>query len=248
METNEGSGYPLLFSPLRIGDLEIKNRLVMAPTVINFAHADGTPSDRQLDYYRMRAEGGVGLVIVEATYVRGDGRMFLHGLGLDEDFKISGLQKLVRAIRAGGACAGIQLFHAGRRANPEVIGGQPIGPSALPCPLRQVIPRELATEEIGELVQGFVQGARRAQEAGFDLICLHMAHGYFLHQFLSPLSNQRQDRYGKNFQGRLRLPLEVLQGVRARLGQKTLLSCRISAEEGGRGVWRYPIPARLPGS
>ncbi len=235
MAKGTGGGYPLLFGPVKIAGLKLPNRLVMAPTVVNLGNRDGTPSDRQIEYYRMRAEGGVGLVIVEATYVRADGRMFLQGLGLDEDSKIPRLRQLAQVIQEGGAKAGVQLFHAGRRANPQIIGTQPIGPSPISCPLRQVIPRELREEEIPQLVDAFVAAAERAREAGFDLICLHMAHGFLLHQFLTPLANQRQDLYGGDPQGRLLFPLTVLRAVRNEVGPSIALSCRISSEDGVEG-------------
>jgi 2,4-dienoyl-CoA reductase-like NADH-dependent reductase (Old Yellow Enzyme family) len=238
MKASDGGDYTLLFSPAEIAGLKLRNRLVMAPTVVNLGNPDGTTSDRQIEYYWMRAEGGVGLIIVEATFVRADGRMFYANLGLDQDDQIPKFRRLTQAIKEGGAKAGIQLFHAGRRANPEVIGCQPFGPSAIPDPLRQVIPRELEEEEIAALAQAFVAAAGRAQEAGFDLICLHMAHGYLLHQFLTPLANQRQDQYGRDLQGRLRLPLAVLRGVRARLGPEMVISCRLSAEDGVEGGLR----------
>jgi 2,4-dienoyl-CoA reductase-like NADH-dependent reductase (Old Yellow Enzyme family) len=235
MGTKRQQSYPLLFTPAQIAGLELRNRLVMAPTAINFALPDGTPSGRQIDYYRMRAEGGVGLVIVEATFVRDDGRSFPASLGLAHDSQVSGFRRLTQAIREAGARVGIQLVHAGRRADPQVTGIQPLAPSPLPCPVRQVIPRELKEGEIPELTQAFVGAAERAKESGFDLICLHMAHGTLLHQFLTPLVNQRQDRYGGDWERRLRFPWEVVGGIRDRLGSGITISCRISSEDGIQG-------------
>ncbi len=238
MRASHGGDYPLLFTPARIAGLDLPNRLVMAPTAINFANPDGTPSDRQIEYYRMRAEGGVGLVIVEATFVRGDGRTFPASLGLDQDSQVPRFRKLAQAIHEGGAQAGIQLVHTGRRGNPAIIGGQPIGPSPIPCPVRQVVPRELRAEELPGLAQAFVAAAGRAKESGFDLVCLHMAHGTLLHQFLTPLANQRQDEYGGDLERRMRLPLMVVREARARLGSSITLSCRISSEDGMEGGLR----------
>ncbi|MDH7499839.1 MAG: NADH:flavin oxidoreductase, partial [candidate division NC10 bacterium] len=245
MAHDEGGEYPLLFTPVEIAGLKLRHRLVMAPTVINMGNPDGTPSDRQIEYYRMRAEGGVGLIIVEATFARADGRMFAANLGLDDDSQIPRFRMLTQTIQEAGARAGIQLFHAGRRAHPEIIGGQPIGPSPIPCPLRQVMPRELTQEEIEQLTQAFVAAAGRAREAGFKLICLHMAHGYLFHQFLTPLANQRRDRYGKDEEGRLRFPLEVLRGIRERLGRQTAISCRISSEDGVEGGLKIEDTCRI---
>jgi len=227
--------FPLLFAPVQMAGLALRNRLVMAPTAINCANPDGTPSDRQIEYYRMRAEGGVGLVVVEATFVRGDGRSFRASLGLDRDSRVPRFRKLTEAIKEQGARVGIQLVHAGRRADPKITGTQPLGPSPIPCPVRQILPRQLRVEEIVQLAQAFAAAAERAKESGFDLICLHMAHGTLLHQFLTPLANQRQDRYGGNPEGRLRFPLEVVRAIRARLGPSVILSCRISAEDGVEG-------------
>jgi len=245
MRTSRECNFPLLFSPVRIAGFELANRLVMAPTAINFAKPDGTPSDRQIEYYRMRAEGGVGLVIVEATFVRGDGRTFPASLGLDQDFQVAGFRKLAREIHEGGARAGIQLVHTGRRGDPAIIGCHPIGPSPIPCPVRQLIPRELKGEEIPELAQAFVAAAGRAREGGFDLICLHMAHGTLLHQFLTPLANQRHDEYGRDLEGRMRLPLMVVRGVRESLGPGMVLSCRISSEDGVEGGLRLADTSRI---
>lgn len=245
MKASDKGEYPLLFSPVKIAGLELRNRLVMAPTVVNLGNPDGTPSDRQIEYYRMRAEGGVGLVIVEATFVRADGRMFACNLGLDDDSQIPQYRRLTEAIRKGGARAGIQLFHAGRRANPAIIGGQPIGPSPLADPLRQVVPRKLKEEEIPELAKAFVAAAERSRESGFDLICLHMAHGFLLHQFLTPLANDRQDRYGHDPEGRLRLPLSTLEGIRKTLGSSITLSCRISSEDGVEGGLKISDTCRI---
>jgi 2,4-dienoyl-CoA reductase-like NADH-dependent reductase (Old Yellow Enzyme family) len=235
MKASDGGDYSLLFSPLKIGGLELRNRLVMAPTTVNLGNPNGTPSDHQIEFYRMRAAGGIGLVIVEATLVRADGRMFAANLSLDQDSQIPRFQLLSRAIKEAGARVGIQLAHAGRRADPILTGSQPIGPSPIPDPLRQIVPRELREEELPGLAQDFVAAAERAREAGFDLVSLHMAHGYLLHQFLTPLANQRQDRYGRDREGRLRLPLAVVQGVRERLAPPIVVSCRISSEDGVEG-------------
>ncbi|MDH7499680.1 MAG: NADH:flavin oxidoreductase [candidate division NC10 bacterium] len=238
MNAAKEAAYPLLFGPVQIAGLALRNRLVMAPTAINFAHPDGTPSDRQIEYYRMRAEGGVGLAVVEATFVRDDGRSFPASLGLHRDPQVPRFRKLAESIKDQGAKAGIQLVHAGRRADPNITGAQPIGPSPIPCPIRQVVPRELKEEEIPDLIQAFADAAERARESGFDLVCLHMAHGTLLHQFLTPLANQRQDRYGGDLEGRLRLPLEVVRAIRIRLGSSIALSCRISSEDGVEGGLR----------
>jgi 2,4-dienoyl-CoA reductase-like NADH-dependent reductase (Old Yellow Enzyme family) len=231
----ESEGYRLLFAPVKIAGLKLRNRLVMAPTAINYADPDGTPSNRQIEYYRMRAEGGVGLIVVEATFVRGDGRSFPASLGLDKDSQIPRFRRLVEGIKEQGAQVGIQLVHAGRRADPQITGSQPLGPSPIACPVRQIIPRQLREEEIRELAQAFADAAERARESGFDLICLHMAHGTLLHQFLTPLANQRQDSYGGDQERRVRFPLEVVKRIRDRLGKGIAISCRISSGDGTEG-------------
>ncbi|MGI6037836.1 MAG: tRNA-dihydrouridine synthase [Limnochordia bacterium] len=217
-----------LLEELHLGEQMLRNRIVFPPMVTNLATAEGYVTDEQIDYYRRFAAGGAALVIVEATFVDWRGRAFPFGLGISNDDMIPGLKKLATAIKDEGALAAIQIFHAGARANGELQGVIGLGPTGMT--MRPGLPVHPIDEEgMGKITQFFVQGAQRAVEAGFDLICLHMAHGYLLSQFLSPLSNKRGDAYG---QDRAKFPLEVLEEVRKAI-PGTLLSCRINGWEPG---------------
>lgn len=220
-----------LFEATSIGTLPLKNRLVMPPMNSRTANTDGTVSQRTIDYYTRRARGGVGLVVVEIVAVDPVYVVSPTQLRLSDDRFIPGLERLARAIKESGARAGVQLHHPGRQAPSSVTGAQPVAPSPIPSRGNQEVPRELSVGEIETLVTRFAEAARRAKDAGFDAIELHGAHGYLLCQFLSPYSNRRQDGYGGDTQRRARFPLEVVRGVRSRLGQDFPIIFRLSAEE-----------------
>lgn len=220
-----------LFQPIKIRNLEIKNRVMMAPMVTSYAAEDGAVTQRLIDYLVARAWGGVGLIEVEAAYVRPDGRGFYNELGIYKDELIPGLRELTELVHEGKAKISIQLFHAGRQTSAAVAGVQPIAPSPLPDPSSGELPRELPVEEIREIEDVFVQAARRAKEAGFDAIEIHGAHGYLIGQFLSPFSNRRTDEYGGNLEGRARFALEIVQKTRQMVGNDFPIFFRISADE-----------------
>lgn len=213
--------YSQLFSPGKIGSITLKNRIIMAPMDSNFAAINGEVSDMMLDYYRERARGGVGMIIVEAACVDSPvGREGLKQLNIDQPAYLPGLHRLAEEIKLMGARAFIQLFHAGRQASSNFNGGpQIVAPSALACSMIKEIPRELTREEIHTLRDKFVVAAYYAYQAGFDGVELHAAHGYLLNQFLSPRSNQRQDEYGGSLENRMRLLLEVVTGIKKNLPQ-----------------------------
>jgi 2,4-dienoyl-CoA reductase-like NADH-dependent reductase (Old Yellow Enzyme family)/thioredoxin reductase len=219
-----------LFSPIRIHTLEVKNRIVMPPMCTAFATIRGEVNDRLIAYYAERAKGGVGLINVEFTAVSPVGKVFDHMTGLYDDGMIPGFKKLVDAVHDEGAKAAIQLSHAGRRTHSTVIGEVPVAPSAVPR-LNGEVPRELSIDEIQTLIHDFVRAASRAKKAGFDAVMIHMAHGYLINQFLSPLSNRRQDRYGGDLEGRSRFAIEILQRTRAELGPDFPITCRFCADE-----------------
>lgn len=219
-----------LFDPLSLRSLTLKNRIVMPPMVMNYATADGLVTERSRAYYAARAKGGVALVIVEASYVRAEGKGFANSIGLHHDGVIPGLRGLAAAIHAGGVLAAIQIWHAGRRASPPITGLENVAPSAI-AGANGFVPRELQSAEIDGLVDAFGQAARRAREAGFDAIELHMGHGYLLNQFLSPFSNQRDDAYGGSLEGRLRFPLAVVAAVRREIAPDCPIIARLSADE-----------------
>src|SRR3989304_8117364 len=165
--------FPLLFSPINVGAMSLKNRVVMSPMLTNYSDAQCGVTPRHLAYYRARALGGAGLIEIEGTAVHPVGRGFPLGLGCWEDAQGEGLAGRARAIHEGGAKAVLQLIHAGRQTVSKLAGAQPVAPSPIPCPRMREMPRELTREDIAELVEAFAQGARRARDAGFDGVELH---------------------------------------------------------------------------
>lgn len=220
-----------LFEPISIRGMQLKNRYVMPPMVTNYAEEDGAVTQRLIDYHVARARGGVGLIIVEASYIRSDGRGFVNEVGIHKDDLIPGLKRLVDEVHNAGAKIAIQMIHAGRQTSSAVTGVQPIAPSAVCCPVIQEIPRELTTKEIRQLEDDFAAAARRAKEAGFDAVEVHGAHGYLIAQFLSPFTNRRLDEYGGGLDGRARFAVEVVRKVRDTVGPDFPILFRISGAE-----------------
>ncbi|MGQ9674787.1 MAG: oxidoreductase [Chloroflexota bacterium] len=220
-----------LFEPISIRGLQLKNRYVMPPMVTNYAEADGAVTQRLIDYHVARARGGVGLIIVEASYIRPDGRGFVNEVGIHKDDLIPGLKRLVDEVHNAGAKIAIQIFHAGRQTSSLVTGIQPIAPSAVCCPVIQEIPREVSIQDIRQLQDDFAAAARRAKQAGFDAVEVHGAHGYLIAQFLSPFTNRRLDEYGGSLNGRARFAIEVVRKVRDTVGPEFPILFRISGAE-----------------
>jgi 2,4-dienoyl-CoA reductase-like NADH-dependent reductase (Old Yellow Enzyme family)/thioredoxin reductase len=221
-----------LFQPIRIGSLELKNRLVMAPMATHYADESGAITERLKNYYAERARGGVGMIIIESGYIHPLGRGGLRRMGLHEDRLIPGLKGLVDLIHSAGVRISSQIHHGGRQVNVRNTGGQyPVSASSIPAGREAVIPRTLKIEEIEDLIEAFGQAARRSLAAGFDAILIHAAHGYLIHQFLSPLSNTREDRYGGTFARRLRFLQEVVRRCQEVVGKEYPLMVRISASE-----------------
>ena len=220
--------YPRLFDPIRIGSMTLKNRIVMAPMESHLGNADGSVSAEMIAYYRERALGGTGLIVIEFTCVDGhDGfSSMAPQLRLDNDRYRSGHGKLVAAIRSAGAHACVQISHAGRQSRESVIGRRPVAPSPVPLKsffLNTGTPRELEEEDIRRIIASYANAARLAVSAGYDAVMLHGAHGYLLQQFLSPLVNRRDDQWGGDFERRMRFPIEVVKAVKAAIGDRTLL-------------------------
>ncbi|TDC74575.1 NADH:flavin oxidoreductase/NADH oxidase [Streptomyces hainanensis] len=219
-----------LFTPFTLRSLTIPNRVWMSPMCMYSAAGEGpetgVPTDFHLAHLASRAAGGAGLVMVEATGVRPDGRISPHDLGLWNDRQQAALARIAEAVRAHGAVPAIQLAHAGRKASsdrpwlggghvPGSAGGWPtVAPSAVPFGDRPA-PRELTEPEIQRLVRDFAEAAERALAAGFQVVEVHGAHGYLINSFLSPVANHRTDAYGGDFENRLRFPLQVVDAVRA---------------------------------
>ncbi|MDI7276777.1 MAG: FAD-dependent oxidoreductase, partial [Anaerolineae bacterium] len=220
-----------LFQPIKVRGMELKNRVVMAPMVTNYATDEGAVTQRLIDYLVARAWGGVGLIETEATYVRPDGKGFRNQLGIYGDELIPGLQDLTRLVHEGGARVAVQLFHAGRQTSSAVTGTQPLAPSPLPDPSTGEVPRELSVDEIREIEDAFAQAARRAQQAGFDAVEVHGAHGYLVNEFLSPFSNRRTDEYGGHPIGWSRFAVEIVHKIRQVVGEGFPILFRISADE-----------------
>ena len=207
----------LLFSPIRIRGVRLRNRVVMSPMCQYSAGEDGCATDWHLVHYGARATGGVGLVMLEATAVEPRGRISVHDLGLYDPAQLPMLERIVRFIHDQGAAAGIQLAHAGAKAFSAERGRgpqRPVGPVAVPFDEGWVTPDALDPAGMARVRDAFVQAARWAAQVGFDVVEIHAAHGYLLHQFLSPLTNRRADRYGGDLEGRMRFPLEVVAAVR----------------------------------
>jgi NADPH2 dehydrogenase len=200
-----------LFSPYTVKDVTFKNRIVMAPMCMYSSHnEDGKVENWHLAHYTSRAVGQVGLIIVEATAVTAQGRISPQDLGIWSDDHIEGLQQLTGMMKEHGTRAGIQLAHAGRKA---VLEGEIIAPSAVAFNEKMKMPKEMTKEEIKETIEAFKEGAVRAKKAGFEVIEIHAAHGYLINEFLSPLSNLREDEYGGIAENRYRFLREVIDSI-----------------------------------
>ena len=226
-------GFPKLFEPGLIGKMRLKNRIIMAPISTNLAGEDGAVTEVLIFHYAERARGGVGLVTVENVCV--DYPVGRHGAAqprIDEDRFISGLRRLGDAVHEAEALIAVELAHPGASADLRCTEGQaPVAPSAVPRPKDGLLPRALSQEEVVEMVGKYVQAARRAREAGFDAVELQACHGLLINQFLSPLTNTRQDQYGGDPESRLRFLLDILQGIKLGLASDFPVMVRLVAED-----------------
>jgi 2,4-dienoyl-CoA reductase-like NADH-dependent reductase (Old Yellow Enzyme family) len=223
-----------LFTPIQLRSVTARNRLWISPMCMYSVYAeDGIPTDWHLVHYGSRAVGGAGLIVVEATAVEPRGRISAQDLGLWDDAQVPAFAHLARFMADNGAVPAVQLGHAGRKAG--VPGA--VGPSPLAFSSNYPTPQAMSQADIEQVIGAFQTAARRASEAGFQAIEIHSAHGYLLHQFLSPLSNQRDDGYGGDFEGRFRLHLEVVRAVRAVWPADLPLLVRISATDWAEGGW-----------
>lgn len=243
--------YPMsqLFSPITFQGVTLKNRIAVSP-MCQYSSENGYPTDWHLVHLGSYASGGAGLVIMEATAVVPEGRISPLDMGIWEDGQAEALSQIVQFIRGQGSVAGIQLAHAGRKAGtrspwdsgkgvltPEEGGWEVVGPSALPFTDGWLVPHELTFQEIQDLKDKWVQAALRAVKAGFEVLEIHAAHGYLLHEFLSPISNHRTDLYGGTLENRMRLLLEITRAIKAAIPQELSLWVRISATDWVEGGW-----------
>lgn len=245
-----------LFSPLTIKGITLKNRLVVSP-MCQYSSLDGFANDWHLVHLGSRAVGGAALVMTEATAVSPEGRISPDDLGIWKDEHIEKLQQITAFIHQQKAWAGMQLAHAGRKAStkspwkgmdqiPAAQGGwTTIAPSTIPYRNTDSIPLALDQEGIQKVIRDFKAAAKRAVQAGFDVIEIHAAHGYLLHQFLSPLSNDRNDEYGGSFENRIRLLLDVVAAVQSEMKDGMPLFVRISATDWAEGGWDIEQSVRL---
>jgi 2,4-dienoyl-CoA reductase-like NADH-dependent reductase (Old Yellow Enzyme family) len=239
-----------LFSPLQLAGITFPNRVFVSP-MCQYSSEDGFSNDWHLVHLGSRAVGGAALVLTEASAVLAEGRISPQDLGLWKDDHIAGLRRIVEFMHAQGVRAGVQLAHAGRKASmtrpwageerylPPSEGGwrDVMAPSALPFAENYGQPLELDLAGIETITRAFAKATRRAVEAGFDVIELHGAHGYLLHEFLSPLSNRRTDQYGGSFENRIRIMVEVVDAIRTEWPVELPLLVRISATDWAEGGW-----------
>jgi len=245
-----------LFTPLWIRDISFNNRIVVSP-MCQYSARDGMADDWHLVHLGSRAVGGAGLVFTEAAAVSPVGRISPADLGVWKDEHIDGLRRIVKFVRSQGSEIGIQLAHAGRKASVAEpwTGGKlikqgawtPLAPSAIKFDEGYGEPAELTLEGVAQIVEEFRAAARRAMKAGFKVVEIHAAHGYLLHEFLSPLSNRRTDSYGGAFENRVRLLTEVVTAVRSAWPAGYPLFVRISATDWVEGGWTIEDSVRLSG-
>lgn len=242
----------ILSSPLKLRMVEFRNRIVLSP-MCTYSSEDGFATDWHLVHLGSRAIGGAALVITEATSVSPIGRISPYDLGIWKEEHIENLRRITAFIEQSGSVPGIQLAHAGRKAStlnqdflsPQTGGWQTVAPSALPFNPEMDAPHALTQEEIRQIISEFATAAKRSFKAGFKVVEIHAAHGYLIHEFLSPLSNQRTDAYGGSFENRIRLLLEVIDAVRKVWTDDYPLFVRISATDWVEGGWDLPQSIRL---
>ena len=220
-----------LLSPIKIKNLRLKSRIVMPALASRGASKIGMVTPDVLKQYDNRPQ--VGMMIVEHTYVRREGRVSENQLGIYDESHVSGLAELAYLIKDNGSGAAIQLTHGGSASSSNIIGRSAFAPSEIKHPGRDIDekPTALTQSDLKELKYSFVKAALRAKKAGFDLIELHGAHGYLFNQFLSPLTNKRDDKYGGNLKNRLRFPLEVIKAVRGAVGRKYPIAYRLGCDD-----------------
>ena len=247
---------PHIFRPLALRSVSTRNRIVVSP-MCQYSAIDGMPNDWHFQHLASRAVGGAGIVFTEVTHIEPRGRITPYCLGLWNDGQRDALARISHFIKAQGALAGIQIGHAGRKASnarareggrpltPDAGGWEVIAPSPIPYADGHLMPLEMDQKTINSTLDLFAASARRSREAGFDVLEIHAAHGYVIHQFLSPLSNQRTDRYGGSFENRTRFMREAIDAVRSEWPDSLPLFVRISATDWVGGGWDLEASVQL---
>lgn len=247
---------PYLFRPITFRSITARNRIMLSP-MCQYSATDGVPNDWHFVHLGARAAGGAGIVFTEAVHIEPRGRITPHCLGLWSDEQRDAFKRIAQFITASGAVPGIQLGHAGRKASvgrpwegssplsTEAQGWKVVSASPLAYAKGWPVPHALSDEEIGEQMTSLAQSARRARQAGFKVIELHAAHGYLIHQFLSPLSNARTDHYGGEFDNRIRFLIESIDAVRSEWPEDLPLFVRLSVTEWVDGGWSTDESVRL---
>jgi 2,4-dienoyl-CoA reductase-like NADH-dependent reductase (Old Yellow Enzyme family) len=246
----------LLFDPLQIRGVTLQNRIGVSP-MCQYSSQDGFANDWHLVHLGGRAVGGASLVFTEATAVTAEGRITAEDLGIYKDAHVEFLHRIVRFLKSQGTVPGMQIAHAGRKASTQIPwegsskvsvgdgGWVPVAPSAVAFSETYPMPRALLKEEIHAIVDAFAQAARRALEAGFEVLEIHAAHGYLAHEFFSPLSNFRNDEYGGSFENRTRIGREIVSAVRKVWPDNLPLLIRISATDWKEGGWNLDEAVQL---
>lgn len=226
-----GMKMSILNNPIQIGNLEIKNRLVMPPMAISKATLDGQVTEAIYDYYREKSFGGyIGLIITEHSYVNLEGKAGKGQISIADDNDINGLEKLTAVIHENATKVIAQISHAGGATKSEITEKEVYGASAFPMPKTGFIPLEMSLNDIQKVICDFTKAAIRAKQAGFDGVEIHSAHGYLLNQFYSPLTNKRTDEYGaQTLNGRLKLHIEIIKSIRKEVGNNYPIAIRLGA-------------------
>ncbi|HSR12715.1 MAG TPA: NADH:flavin oxidoreductase/NADH oxidase [Thermodesulfobacteriota bacterium] len=245
-----------LFAPLKLREVVFKNRIFLSP-MCQYSSGDSAPEDWHFVHLASRAVGGAALVLTEAAAVSPEGRITPYDLGIWSDKQSEAFKRITSFVKRAGGAPGIQLGHTGRKGSADVPwrdrkplsesegGWMPVAPSAVPLDSRSPVPREMSAAEIEAMVGKFEAAARRSLVAGFEVVEIHMAHGYLCHQFLSPLTNKRNDRYGGSLENRMRFPLETAGAVRKAWPEPLPLFVRISCTDWVDGGWDLPQSIEL---
>jgi len=227
-----------LLKPLEKGNLHLKNRLIMPPMATSKSNEDGRVSQDILNYYSEKSQGGyISLIIIEHSFITQNGKASDRQLSIADDKFVDDLKRLAEIIHKNGSKVVMQINHAGSSTSKEITGYEPVAPSAVHNPrrLKDNTPKEITTEEIKEIIENFKDAALRVKKAGFDGVEIHSAHGYLLNQFFSPLTNKRNDEYGGDVQGRIKIHLEVIKEVRDAVGKDYPILLRLGATDNMEG-------------